>query len=254
MTAKLHELLAVEKDRSGVAKKVMEEAKGVFKAGTHFFGHDKVTSFFEDPQGLLGRTETKIVDETVPSKIDYISNAVRRHLDLMYQIDLSNTETKADLVIAGNVFAQGVPSTFLLTLENKLAELRATYEMIPTHAPGINWQADLDKSTKGDVFKSGENITFLTQKKVDFAVPVQATEHHPAQVKEVTRDERVGRTIETKYTGTISPAEKSELLGRLDAAIAGTKRARQRANTAPASEKKMARKLLRFINTGTTPA
>lgn len=251
--AKLHELLAVEKDRSGVANKVMEEAKGVFKAGTHYFGHTKVTTFFEDPTGQLGRTEVKIVDDTVPGKLDYLSNAMRRLLDLMYQIDISNTEAKADLVIGGVTFAEAVPAGYLMMLERKLTDLRAVYEMVPTHPPGIDWQADPTQRLPNVAKSVPAVVTFLTQKKIDFAVPVAATEHHPAQVREVTKDERVARVEETKFTGTISAADKSEMLRRLDMVIAGTKRARQRANGAEASTKKIARKLLVFINTGATP-
>ncbi len=250
--AKLHELLAVEKDRSGVAGKVLEEAKGVFKSGAHYFGHTKVTTFFEDPTGQLGRTEVKIVDETVPSKLDYLSSALRRLLDLMYQIDISNTEAKADLVVGGVAFAEGVPTGFLMVLERKLTELRGVYEMIPTHPPGVDWQTDTGYRIPSVAKSVPPVVTFLTQKKIDFVVPVAATEHHPAQIKEVTKDERVARVEETKFTGTISPAEKSDLLRRLDMVIAGTKRARQRANGAEASNKKIARKLLRFINTGAT--
>jgi hypothetical protein len=251
--AKLHELLAVEKDRSGVANKVMEEAKGVFKAGAHYFGHVKATTFFEDPTSQLGRTEVKIVDDTVPSKLDYVGNVLRRLLDLMYQIDLSNTEAKADLVVNGVTFAEGVPAGFLMILERKLTDVRGVYEMIPTHPPGIDWQADPTQRLPNVAKSVPPIVTFLTQKKIDFAVPVAATEHHPAQIKEVTKDERVARVEETKYTGTISAADKSEMLRRLDMVIAGTKRARQRANGAVASDKKIARKLLAFINTGATP-
>lgn len=253
--AKLHELLAVEKDRSGVAGKVLEEAKGVFKSGTHYFGHVKTTTFFEDPTGQLGRTEVKIVDDTVPGKLNYLSNALRRLLDLMYQIDVSNTEAKADLIIGGVTFAEAVPSGFLMVLERKLTELRAVYDMVPTHPPGIDWQADAGYRLPGVAKSVPPVVTFLTQKKIDFVVPhgAQATEHHPAQIKEVTKDERVGRVEETKFTGTISAADKSEMLRRLDMVIAGTKRARQRANGADASTKKIARKLLAFINTGATP-
>lgn len=209
--AKLHELLAVEKDRSGVANKVMEEAKGVFKAGAHYFGTNKITTFFEDPSGQLGRTEEKIVDDTVPAKLDYVGNAVRRLLDLMYQIDISNTEAKADLVIDGVTYAEGVPTGFLMVLERKLTELRTVYEMIPTQPPGVNWQADAGYRLPG-VFKSPPIATFLTQKKVDFVVVVNPTEHHPAQVKEVTKDERVARVEETKFTGTVSAADRKSVV------------------------------------------
>jgi len=69
-----------------------------------------------------------------------------------------------------------------------------------------------------------------TEKRTEPVVLAPATDKHPVQVKEVTKDVNIGKYIESVWSGMISPAEKSDLLSRIDALLITVKQARQRAN------------------------
>lgn len=250
--AKLHEGLAIHKDRLSVFKKVLDEARGVFKGAAHFQGHVKRIEYFDADNEKYNATEEKKVDETVPSKLDYVNGHMRTLLDLDYQIENANTSARADLFIDGKGVALNVPVGFLLTIENKFKEYRAALEMIPTHAPGIEWLPDTAMSTHGDIFKAKNDTTdYLTRKKPVYTIVAPATEQHAAQVKESHDDVRVARAITTRYTGTISPAQKSDMLARCDSVIQAAKRARQRANDVEIGNERMAGPLLDYIVHGT---
>lgn len=224
--AKLHEGLAIHKDRSAVVKKVLDEARAVFKAGAHFAGFVKKTEFFDEANARFNQIEEKQVDETVPSKLDYVNGHMRALLDLDFQIERANTSAVADLVLEDQVVATGVPVGFLLTLENKFKEYRAVIEMIPTQAPGIKWEVDTAQRSDGTIFKAARDvITFITKKLPVYQVVVQATPEHPAQVKESHDDVRIAKVTTTPYTATISPAQKSDMLARVDMIVAAAKRA-----------------------------
>ena len=249
--AKLHEGLAIHKDRVGVVKKVMDEARGVFKGAAHFHGHVKRVEYFDLADERFNVTEEKKVDETVPSKLDYVNGHMRALLDLDYQIEKANQDALGTLTI-GEYTVENVPVGFLLTIENKFKEYRAALEMIPTHAPGLTWVPDTEQSSRGDIFKaSNEQIDWLTKKKPVYTTVVAATEHHPAQVKESHDDIRVAKVTTTRWTGTITPARKSDMLARCDAIIQAAKRARQRANDVDIPEERIAQPLLDYIVHGT---
>jgi hypothetical protein len=251
---KLHEGLAIHKDRSAVVKKVMDEARAVFKAATHFAGFNKRTEYYDEESYKFNGIEEKKVDETVPSKLDYVNEHLRRLLDLDYQIETANREAVADLEIGEQTVANDVPVGFLLTIENKFKEYRAILEMIPTQAPGIKWEVDNDQSSKGDIFKSArEAITYLTKKQPVYTMVAPATDAHPAQIRESHDDVRVAKVSTTNYTSTISPAQKSDMLGRCDEVIQAAKRARQRANDVEISGERIADPLLRYIVHGRMP-
>jgi len=246
--AKLHEGLAIHKDRSAVAKKVIDEARGVFKSAAHFAGFVKRASYYKDEDKRFDAVEEKRVSETVPSKLDYVNTHMRAMLDLDYQIERANSFAAADLVVGDSITVSGVPVGFLLTIEAKFKEYRAMIDMIPTHAPGIEWVVDPDQSTKGDILKAkNDQRSFLTKKTPVYNVVVPATPEHPAQVKESHDDVRVAEVTTTVYTSTISPAQKSDMLARCDAVIQAAKRARQRANDTEISEDRIAQPLLDYI-------
>ena len=76
---------------------------------------------------------------------------------------------------------------------------------------------------------------------------VEPTQFHPAQIHTWTEDERVGKVTESSWSGMMSPAEKSQLISRLQNLIIATKQARQRANTAAVVEVDVARPLIDYL-------
>jgi len=248
---KMHELLAVESDREAVFKKVVTEAGDTFrKRSDHFLGHHKTLEMKEEGKEMAeaAAEDHKAMVTTVGKKLDYVSNPVVTYLDAVLQKECTNQVAKADLVLPdGTVLGKDLPATFLLGLESKLKFLRQMYENIPTLSPGTEWVAD-DQMGEG-VYKSKHLETKAkTETTVEHKVIVEATEHHPAQIGEASITEVVGVFKTKHWSGMISPARKSELLGRLDVLMQAAKQARMRANSADTIDRKIGKELVDYIN------
>lgn len=246
--SQLHELLAVEGDLEGTYKKILEETKTNFtKHPDRYFGqHIRIEMF--DENAPKEAEVHKELDDTVPSKLGYTQGHIIRYLDAVLQKERTNQEAKADLVVNGTTIAKDVPATFLLGLETKLKTIRQNiYETIPTLQPGIKWEPD---ETQGhNVYRrSTPEEKFRTKKVMKNHVVAEATKEHPSQVQVYTEDEKVARIITDTWCGMVSPADKSDLLGRVDNLIRAVKKARQKANTTEVVNMTIGKELFAYIN------
>jgi len=235
---KLHEVIAVEGDLAGTAKKIIDEARDTFaKKPTLFMAEHIVTTYFDDAQAHLNMTESTAMVTTVQDKLDYVAPFVARYWDVYASKEATNRSASADLVVNGVVLLPNLPATVLLGLESKLKELRSMYEAIPTLAPGLKWEQDPESGA--DVYRTAEpELRHVT---ANTLIPIElspATKEHKAQVQAVSKDVPVAKKEVTKQSGMLSPAQKSDLLERIDQLIRGAKEARQRANNIDAVEQK----------------
>lgn len=247
----LHALLAVEGDLEGAHKKILDETKVTFtKKSDHFMGQFRKLEMFVD-DGIKYPEQHKKLDTTVQKKLDYLMGIEVRYFDALLAKESTNQLAFADLVVDGDVLAQALPATFLLGMENRLKHLRAAYEVIPTLQPGIEWE--LDESQGEGVYKIKHPEEKLkTETVVEPIVLYEATKEHPAQIKEVSKTNNVGKYITITWSGMITPAEKSVLLGRIDKLIRAFKQARQRANTAEVKQRSIGKELFDYINAKST--
>ena len=248
--AQLHEVLAVDKDLEHVATKVLDEAINTFtKKVDHFLGNVKSLQLFDDARKKEeeGFKEVKEVTTTVPAKLDYVAESFVRYVDAVAQKEATNQIAKADLIVNGEVLAKDVPATLLLSLESKLAKWRAMYEAIPTLTPGIKWVPDETKG--GDIYKAEKDeVRHKTEKVLESKILVAATDKFPAQIEKWTEDRPVGQYVNVRWSSMITPARKSELLGRIDSLLQAVKKARMRANTAEVVPFSIGKELVDFIN------
>lgn len=244
---KLHEILAVEGDLDATAKKVVEEATVTFvKKPDHFLEAHRTLSMFDEGRSQENTEESKALVTTVADKLSYVKGHVAKYLDTFAQKEATNQTAVADLTFEGAVFNK-VPATCLLGLESKLKALRSMYEAIPTLQPGIDWALDPERGN--NIYKAVELETRMkTEKQIQHKILVDPTDHHPAQVEKWTADVSVGKFTDRKWSGMMSPAEKSDLLGRLDTVIRAVKKARQRANTAEVVPVTIGKALLDYIH------
>jgi len=243
----LHELLAVEGDLEGAHKRILEETKNTFvKKESHFLGmHRKLTMFVEDN---IDHPETnKKMDTTVDKKLDYMSKTEIRYFDALLQKESTNQIAIADLIVDEQIIAKDLPATFCLGMETRLRHLRAVYEAIPTLAPGISWVSEPDAGP--GVYKAEfADEKLKTETVVEPMVLYKATVEHPAQIKEVSKVNNVGKYVTTNTSGMLSPANKSDRLAKVDKLIRAFKQARQRANTTKVNKMFIGEKLFTFIN------
>jgi len=249
----LHELLAVDRDLANAARIVVEEATNTFTKKTdHFLGNIKTLELFDEArkQEESGFAEEKNITTTVNQKLDYVAESLIRYVDVLAQKEKTNQEAKADIILEdGTIFLKDMPATMLLSLENYLEKWRLMYHSIPTLQPGVDWELD---ATQGEgVYKSAKpEIRNKTEKVIRHKVLYDATDKHPAQIEKWTEDAPIGRFINVRWSGMISPAEKSKILGRIDSLIAAVKKSRMRANTQEVVKVSVGKRIFDYINKG----
>lgn len=253
---KLHELIAVEGELQAANKKILEETAHVFKdKEKHFLGVHKQTFMLssDETAKLQEGEESLALTTTVPLKLEHMATHVIRYFDAILQKERTNQEAKADLVVDGATLVKDAPATWLLGLEDRLKAVRAVYDVVPTHPQGKIWTEDKTSALKGAFVASEKEKRIKTQKITKPVVLYAATEQHPAQVKEVTEDVPVGSVVGTYYSGMVSPAEKSDMLERLDKLIRAVKKARMRANGAEVVKVTAGKVLIDYVNKGSVP-
>lgn len=111
---------------------------------------------------------------------------------------------------------------------------------------GINWIGAPDR---GEHIVQAEQIdrTLKTERKTIPVVLYEATQHHPAQVKEVTKDDNIAAIEVTKYSGLLSAREKADLLAKLHALHEAVVKARCAANEQPATSVSIGAKIVNYL-------
>lgn len=243
---KLHEVLAVEPNLEQVARNITEEAKHTFGHRPRFTGSLKRLEMFDEDRRGEETEETVEVATTVDEKLAYAREPIARWWDAVFQKELANQEAKADVVVDGEVLIKDAPVPFLLNLEKRLNELRDMFMTIPTLKPGVAWIRD-EGQRDGVLVSQQATIRFKTEKTLDIIIATEATNQHKAQYEKVSKDKPVGKYVETEYTGTISPARKSDMLERIDKLIVAVKQARMQGNSQEVPNRTCASGLFDYI-------
>ena len=242
--AKLHELLAAEVSVAGAYNVIATETDKVLSKPDMFTKVVTTVKHFDGADAHLDTSETKDATTSVDERIAYhLGRSFQSYFDLLASKDATNQLAKADVELDGKVFLTGVPATFLLTLESKIAELRKKFEAIPTLQPGVVWNEDATTNT----FRSDPATTFKTQKSFSVISLAKATEKHAEQVEKVPVDKPVAKIERTTWSGMWTSTKKSETLARLDALLVAFKQARQRANCQEVVKVDVDKKIADFI-------
>lgn len=247
---KQHEILAVEAEKEGVARKIIAESEGNFGSKHNLFmGMVKTLSMEETDQKLVEEAgyEVREIHTTVEDRLDYTWESITEWFDVVLTKETTNQIAKADIVIDGTVLASDVPVGFLLGLETKLAKLRGMYGKIPTLPPGQPWVRSPEDGEHIYVLGVPE-IRIKTAKRIQSKTLAPATDKHPAQVEHWNEDVPVGK-FSTNYTmGMVTSARKHDLLARLDALIQAVKQARMRANNTDIVESNIGETIFKFLH------
>ena len=243
-----HGSTRASRNREKASQEVLAEARNTFgKKPEHFRAHHSVYEPF-DENSLDGTEETVEMDDTVPSKLRYALGIFGKALDVTATKEVTNQspEARAPVVIDDEVILEPLPATALLMLENKLKGLQQVFHQIPTLAPGRDWKLDPEKGS--DIYRDqNPEVKFRSQKVLQHKVVAEPTKEHPAQVEKWAEDVNVGKTTKTVWCGMITPADKSELLARLQVLIGAVKQARMRANCAEVVHTSVAKPIIDFL-------
>lgn len=249
---KLHELLAVLTSIDEEARKIVDETKVTFTKKAHLFvGQSRRLTMFSESRAGENTIENKDVDETVMGKLGYMMKSLVRSINAAATREQTNAIASAEVMIDGqSLFGRALPATALLMLEDKLRQIRSVVELVPTLEPGISWIPD-PQFQDGRYCSAVPEISFREEKEVQHKILTEAIVRDgvgiPAQIEKWTANIRVGRYEAIKKSGTISPAQKSDILGRVDKLLRAVKSARARANATEIEDVKIGATIADFI-------
>lgn len=229
---KLHELLAVESNLETQANKVRTELSATFEKKRHLF-EEKRTTFKSNQEGVSPVVESQSdLQSTVADELKWISAHLARYIDAAYQVAEGNTAARADVILEGAAtpLLKNLPATALLELEKRVGEIRGLFLAIPTLDPAKGFKPD--DSKRDGAYRARDVHKSRTTKVQEPIVVVQATKEFPAQVVMVNKDIATGTIEEIEWSGLITPAQKSDLIDRVEILARAVRAARSRANDA----------------------
>ena len=227
--SKLHELLAVQSNLNGQASKLRSELSATFEKKRHLFEETRKT-FTPNGEGAVPVVEEqKDIQSSVVDEIKWISKHLSKALDVAYQVDLANTEAKADVVLeSGEIILKAIPATTLLQLEKRVIEWKDLIGAIPTLDPAKGFKLDADRGV--GIYKAREVVKTRTQKQPEVIQIAKATDKHPEQAQLITVDKPVGKILEQEWSSLITPAIKADLLDQAETLYRAVAKARAKAN------------------------
>jgi hypothetical protein len=240
----LNQLVAIEKGVNSTAERAFTDAYHAIQKDALFGGIERTYQPDADDGDQLPRESTK-VQQSVEDLLDHVSDALTRLFDVRLTKDAANTTATADIVVEGGIVIQtDVPITFLLTLENKLVDLRTFITKLPLLDPAEDWAQD---GQRAGVLASAPYETTRSKKVPRSFEASPATDKHAAQVTVYNEDIIVGRWTTKKFSGKISAARQDELLERIDKLTEAVKFARVEANTIPVQDRKIGALMMDYL-------
>jgi hypothetical protein len=238
----LHTIVARQR---GVATRVRDELTRLYHRAQHaesFLGRTR--RFESDKEDVPSEApETNVPPMTAERLIERVSKLLTESWDLAATRDRSNMDARADIVVGEDTLVSNVPVTTLMALEKQLVDLRTVFAAMPARDPAFEWV----RAEGTTYFKTAPQEKVRPRKIVEGVVLYPHTERHPAQVKEASRDEIVGKTITVTFSGAMSLQEKESLIDRINELVDAVKEARTVANQVEVTDFRVAGPLLRHI-------
>jgi hypothetical protein len=228
--AKLHEVLAIEKNASAQANMLLQETLQKFGKDHFYRGWVKSLKMIKDsPDNVAieqAAAEIREVPTNVFETLEYVLNIWAKAEDLQYCKNKANQLAVGNLKI-GDIVLE-LPVDELMGLENRLLKIRDVFQAMPTLDASRAW---VPSNLKSNTWQAAQDdVTTKTEKVTVPVVLYEATKDHPAQVEKVSRDEVVGSYVTQLFSGAVPTLKKAQALTRIDNLIADVKKARMRAN------------------------
>lgn len=242
MTAKLHQIIAIEKDVKSRVVSFLTEAYHTLQKPALFDGFTKVyEKTDEDGEDLPD--EKKLVNYQVEEMLQSIAEQCTEFFDTVARKDKANCSALADVEVDGEVLLERIPSTHLIFLEKQLKDLRTVIDNLPTLDPAVSWALDAGSG----LYKSDEQRTAKKTKIQEPIVLYKATTEHPAQTQLITKDKTVGYWNTVKQSGAVTPKRKKLLQKRVQELIKAIKFAREKANETEAPKVNVGQSIFDYL-------
>lgn len=196
-----------------------------------------------DENGETLPSEEQLVQLRVPIALQVLQESFERIWDLTATIDFGNLEAKADVIIDGNVIAEGVPTTHLLWLEKQIHDLVTFLKKLPTLDPARRWEW----SDQENAFATTPTKSNRTKKVLKVLEKSPGTDKHPAQTETYSDDVVIGTYEAINYSGAVSKVDQTRYLNRAEELLEAVSDARARANAVEVPQVKIAGSLLDYV-------
>jgi len=240
---RLHQILPVLKSAQDTTSRALDEARRGLANGNALSGFSK-TYRPKDEEGDRLPSESKRVQYTAPEILTLVGASLARLFDIVAVKEFANTQAKADVVVNGTTLVHDAPVSYLLFLEKQVGEMLALVSTLPTLDPAMSWSRD--ETTAGQ-WKTEPVETVRTRKITDFVIAAPATDKHPAQVREVSRDDLAGYWELVNFSGALPASQVQAMQGRLYALREAVLHAREQANSVEAAPQDPGAAVMAFV-------
>lgn len=240
--AKLNQILAIEK---GIKTRVYAEFTELHQATQKPALMNGFHKSYQarDEEGETYPSESQKVQHSAVDVLERVSASLSELFDITATKDWSNCSARADVTIDGRTLIKEAPATYLLFLEKQLNDLHTFVAKMAELDPGSDWSVDPGTG----LYKTEPTQTQRTKKVQRPITLYEATKEHPAQTQLITEDVVAGTWVTIKYSGAMPAPRKKQLLARIEKLSNAVKFAREQANAAEATEKKLGREVLDFL-------
>jgi hypothetical protein len=240
--AKLNQILAIEK---GIKTRVYAEFTELHQATQKAPLMNGFHKSYQprDEEGETYPPESQKVQHSAVEVLERVAVSLAELFDITATKDWTNCSARADVLIDGRVLLKDVPATYLLFLEKQLGDLHTFVGKMAELDPGSDWSVDPGTG----LYKTEPTQTQRTKKVQRPITLYEATKEHPAQTQLITEDVIAGAWVTIKYSGAIPAPRKKQLLGRIEKLSNAVKFAREQANAAEATDKKLGKEVFDFL-------
>ncbi len=239
---KLNQLIAVLQSVKANASKGKTEVYQLSQKTALFQGLSRTFQSREE-DGYIYPAESQKLTLKATELIDKFVQSCSEYLDLAATQDHANTEAKAAIVVEGQTILQDVPVSHLLFLEKQLQDVKTFIGSLPVLSIDKDWQHDSNRGC----YVTSPKETVKTKKITDFVVAYDATEHHPAQIKEVSKDVVEGTWSLIEFSGALPQDRVNVLMRRVELLQKAVVQAREEANSREVQQRQAASAIFSYL-------
>lgn len=223
--ARLCQVIAIEKGAKSENTSVVSDLYKKIQKPDLFNGFSKNYRKANEEGEDLPPENKKIVT-TVPEVLEQLRTSNEDYWAIAARKEYSNCNAKANIIVDGQVLAEGVPVTYLLFLEKQLTDLRTFIGKLPVLDNNEDWREDVNSG----LYKTDAISTHRTKKSQKPIVLYPATEQHPAQTEMITEDILAGYWDMVKMSGAMPIPARNKMSDRVNKLLRAVKEAREAAN------------------------
>jgi hypothetical protein len=241
VAATLAQIIAVEEGVRASTDKWQKLVFAELAKEQVLYGKDYTHEAFEG--GITQPPEKQKVRLNTAEMLAEVQEKLGRLFDVSATRDMANTGATADVVVGGDVLLEAMPTTFLLFLEKRLAELAAAIRAMPTQNPAVDWEP----TTEPGIWRTAPVTRQTTTQEVEFKIVSPAEGMRPAQYEAVPRHVVTGQWTRVELTSALTARESAAILARLTVLLEAVKMARIEANRIDAPDVKAGQAIFGYV-------